>query len=243
MTLGGLTEEDLTSIKIFRCECHGCCATSFHRPAKVLLFYAGQVFTPQSSSPVAHGPLFFIPGASAYQVAAALVCGALFSLTFSSSARKAGGGAHCRHPRRPRRYALASGCAAAPGGVALACLWRRWPWLPGASMPASSGWTDWGPGPACPAILAPLVFALGALLWAACGHRLLYVWMLLPALAGSLPLPEALGLWNGGRARPILDSGDYGPGFLPPGGGLSRPRAASGCRGAPLLVAGKGKGV
>ena len=40
------------------------------------------------------------------------------------------------------------------------------------------------------------------------------------------------------------DSGDAGPGFLPPGGGLGRPRAASGCRGAPFAGGGKGeKGV
>ena len=47
-------------------------------------------------------------------------------------------------------------------------------------------------------LLPALVFALGSG-WVL-GHVkpwLIYVWMLLPILCMALPLPEALGIWNG----------------------------------------------
>ncbi len=192
-------------IKIFRCECRRLlCNKFFIGLLAVLLFYAGQVFTPQSSSPVAHGPLFFIPGASAYQVAAALVCGALFFLTFFTSARERRAAVlTAATPADPRRYALAR-CAAALVGVALLCLAALA--LAALLYDRLFGWTDWGSLalPALVILAPPLVFALGSgWLLGRLRPWLLYVWMLLPFALAALPLPEALGLWNGGRARPI----------------------------------------
>ena len=110
------------------------------------------------------------------------------------------------------------------------------------------GWTDWGSLalPALVILAPPLVFALGSgWLLGRLRPWLLYVWMLLPFALAALPLPEALGLWNGGLCTSYpLTLGMLRPGFLPPGGGLGRPRAASGCRGAPFAGGGKGeKGV
>ena len=71
---------------------------------------------------------------------------------------------------------------------------------------------------------------------------LLYVWMLLPFALAALPLPEALGLWNGGLCTSYpLTLGMLDPAF-------SLPAAAWAVQGLLLaagvlllLVAGKGK--
>ena len=64
----------------------------------------------------------------------------------------------------------------------------------------------------------PLIFALGSG-WALgrLQPRLLYVWMLAPFVCSALPLPEALGLWNGSffTAYP-LSRGTLDPGFTLP---------------------------
>ena len=95
-------------------------------------------------------------------------------------------------------------------------------------------------------ILAPpLVFALGSgWLLGRLRPCLLYVWMLLPFALAALPLPEALGLWNGGLCTSYpLTLGMLDPAF-------SLPAAAWAVQGLLLaagvlllLVAGKGKKV
>ena len=95
-------------------------------------------------------------------------------------------------------------------------------------------------------ILAPpLVFALGSgWLLGRLRPWLLYVWMLLPFALAALPLPEALGLWNGGLCTSYpLTLGMLDPAF-------SLPAAAWAVQGLLLaagvlllLVAGKGKKV
>ena len=109
------------------------------------------------------------------------------------------------------------------------------------------GWTDWGSLalPALVILAPPLVFALGSgWLLGRLRPWLLYVWMLLPFALAALPLPEALGLWNGGLCTSYpLTLGMLDPAF-------SLPAAAWAVQGLLLaagvlllLVAGKGKKV
>ena len=106
---------------------------------------------------------------------------------------------------------------------------------------------DWGSLalPALVILAPPLVFALGSgWLLGRLRPWLLYVWMLLPFALAALPLPEALGLWNGGLCTSYpLTLGMLDPAF-------SLPAAAWAVQGLLLaagvlllLVAGKGKKV
>lgn len=65
-------------------------------------------------------------------------------------------------------------------------------------------WHDWGSLllPLLAVAAPPLVFAAGSgwLLGGACPWRV-YGWMLAPFILSALPLPEALGLWNGTLLR------------------------------------------
>ena len=144
----------------------------------------------------------------------------------------------------PRRYALAR-CAAALVGVALLCLEALA--LAALLYARLFGWTDWGSLalPALVILAPPLVFALGSgWLLGRLRPWLLYVWMLLPFALAALPLPEALGLWNGGLCTSYpLTLGMLDPAF-------SLPAAAWAVQGLLLaagvlllLVAGKGKKV
>ena len=147
-------------------------------------------------------------------------------------------------PADPRRYALAR-CAAALVGVALLCLEALA--LAALLYARLFGWTDWGSLalPALVILAPPLVFALGSgWLLGRLRPWLLYVWMLLPFALAALPLPEALGLWNGGLCTSYpLTLGMLDPAF-------SLPAAAWAVQGLLLaagvlllLVAGKGKKV
>lgn len=82
-------------------------------------------------------------------------------------------------------------------------------------------WYTWGNLllPALATLLPPLVFALGSgWLLGQMRHWLLYMWMAVPFLLAALPLPDALGLWNGSffTAYP-LNLGTLDPGFSLPG--------------------------
>lgn len=97
----------------------------------------------------------------------------------------------------PRQYALAR-CAAAllgSGGLVLVCLAEA-----AVFYVRYFGWHDWGELllPAFLTLVPPLLFALGGG-WQLGKVRswLLYVWALPPLVCRILPLPEALGLWNG----------------------------------------------
>ena len=108
-------------------------------------------------------------------------------------------------------------------------------------------WKDWGTLvlPGLLTLVPPLVFALGSgWLLGRLRAWLIFPWMLLPALLAALPLPEAIGLWNGRLfAKRPLELGILDPAFSLPGEAV----AAQGIlllAGAALLAAGllrKGK--
>ena len=171
--------------------------------------------------------------------------GALFFLTFftSNKARRAAALTEAA-PMRPARYTLARCAAAFTGTVMLAllCIVEA-----AVFYGRMFGWYDWGSlvFPALVTLLPPLVFALGSgWLLGRLRPWLLYVWMLLPFALAALPLPEALGLWNGGLCTSYpLTLGMLDPAF-------SLPAAAWAVQGLLLaagvlllLVAGKGKKV
>ena len=166
----------------------------------VLLFYGWQVLNSVTLLGVSHTAPFSPWSFGDYlsRMVPLLWLGALFFLTFftSGKARRAAvltGAA----PMEPRRYAL-SRCAAALAGTVLlalavlveAAVFYGWYFQ----------WYGWGQLvlPALVTLVPPLVFALGSgwllgrlLPW------LVYPWMLVPFALLALPLPEALGLWNG----------------------------------------------
>jgi len=101
-------------------------------------------------------------------------------------------------PMKPGAEAFLARCAAALTGGALLTL------LCMVEAAVFYGrmfhWYSWGSLllPALVTLLPALVFALGSG-WLAGQIRpwLVYVWMAVPFLLAALPLPEALGLWNG----------------------------------------------
>ena len=109
------------------------------------------------------------------------------------------------------------------------------------------GWTDWGSLalPALVILAPPLVFALGSgWLLGRLRPWLLYVWMLLPFALAALPLPEALGLWNGGLCTSYpLTLGMLDPAFSLPAAAWAVQGLLLAAGGLLLLVAGKGEKV
>ena len=100
-------------------------------------------------------------------------------------------------PMPPKQYALARCAAALAGGalLTLLCIVEA-----AVFYGRMFGWFGWGSFllPALATLLPALVFALGSgwllgqfLPW------LVYVWMAIPFLLAAIPLPDALGLWNG----------------------------------------------
>ena len=160
----------------------------------MLLFYAGQVFYLTVLPGVAHTAPFSPWSFGVYlgRLLPLLWVGALFFLTFFTSARERRAAVlTAATPADPRRYALTR-CAAALVGTALLCL---------AVLALAAVCYGWGSLvlPTLVTLAPPLVFALGS------GWRLgelrpwlLYVWMALPFVLSALPLPQALGLWDGG---------------------------------------------
>ena len=217
----------------------------FHRPAggAAVLCRTGVLRrSPPRRGP--YGPFFALelrglPGAAA---APCVGGGPVFPHLFHVGPGAAG--LTAATPADPRRYALAR-CAAALVGVALLCLAALA--LAALLYARLFGWTDWGSLalPALVILAPPLVFALGSgWLLGRLRPWLLYVWMLLPFALAALPLPEALGLWNGGLCTSYpLTLGMLDPAF-------SLPAAAWAVQGLLLaagvlllLVAGKGKKV
>ena len=208
--------------KIFGYECKRLlCNRFFAGLALVLLFCGWQVLGSVTILGVSHTAPFSPWSFGDYlcRMLPLLWIGALFLLTYftSAGARRAAvltGAA----PMSPRRYALAR-CAAALAGTGLLCL---------ACLGEAAvfygryfGWYGWGELllPALVALVPPLVLALGSgWLLGRVRPWLVYVWMPLPVLLALLPLPEALSLWNGRffTARP-LSLGTLDPAFsLPP---------------------------
>ena len=187
--------------KIFQYECRRLLWNKFFAGLLlVLLFYGWQVLTGATILGVSHTAPFSPWSFGDYlsRMVPLLWIGALFFLTFftSGKARRAAVLTDAS-PMEPRRYALAR-CAAALAGSAL---------LTAAVLAESAafygwyfGWYDWGSLllPAAVTLIPPLVFALGSG-WLLGQFRpwLLYLWMFVPFALMALPLPEALGIWNG----------------------------------------------
>ena len=187
--------------KIFRYECKRLLWNKFFAGLLlVLLFYGWQVLTGATILGVSHTAPFSPWSFGDYlsRMVPLLWIGGLFFLTFftSGKARRAAV-LTVAAPMEPRRYALVR-CAAALAGTALlalavlaeAAVFYGWYF----------GWHSWGELalPALVTLVPPLVFALGSgWLLGRLRPWLVYVWMLVPAALLALPLPEALGLWNG----------------------------------------------
>lgn len=188
-------------IKIFRCECRRLlCNKFFIGLLAVLLFYAGQVFYAVALPGVAHTAPFSPWSFGAYlgRLLPLVWVGALFFLTFFTSARERRAAVlTAATPADPRRYALTR-CAAALVGTALLCLAALA--LAAVCYGRLFGWYGWGTLvlPTLVTLAPPLVFALGSG-WRLGAVRpwLLYVWMAFPFVLSALPLPQALGLWDG----------------------------------------------
>src|SRR5699024_6269759 len=100
-------------------------------------------------------------------------------------------------PMPPMQYALVRCAAALTGGVLLSLLCMGEAAVFYGRM---FGWYGWGSLllPALATLLPALVFALGSgWLLGQLRPWLVYVWMAVPFLCMALPLPDALGIWNG----------------------------------------------
>lgn len=166
----------------------------------VLLFYGWQVLDNATISGVSHTAPFSAWSFGDYlsRMLPLLWIGALFFLTFftSAKARRAAVLTDATQTS-PRRYALARCGAALVGTVllALACLVEA-----AVFYGRYFGWYAWGQllVPAIVTLLPALVFALGSgWLLGRIRPWLIYVWLAVPFACMALPLPEALGLWNG----------------------------------------------
>lgn len=187
--------------KIFRYECKRLLWNKFFAGLLlVLLFYGWQVLTGATILGVSHTAPFspWTFGDYLSRTVPLLWIGGLFFLTFftSGKARRAAVLTDAA-PMEPRRYALVR-CAAALAGTALlalavlaeAAVFYGWYF----------GWHSWGELalPALVTLVPPLVFALGSgWLLGRLRPWLVYVWMLVPLALQALPLPDALGVWNG----------------------------------------------
>ena len=179
--------------------------------AVVLLLYGALVLRGVTILGVAHTAPFSPWSFGDYlsRMLPLLWIGMLFFLTFYTS------------PMPRRTYALARCAAALTGGVLLSLLCM------GAAVAFYGrmfGWYSWGSliFPALATLLPALVFALGSgWLLGQIRPWLVYVWMAVPFLLATLPLPDAFGLWSGSffTAYPLtLETLD--PGFVLPMGVL-----------------------
>ena len=188
-------------IKIVRYECRRLLWNKFFAGLLlVLLFYGWQVLTGATILGVAHTAPFSPWSFGDYlsRMLPLLWIESLFFLTFFTSGKAQRAAVLTdAAPMEPRRYALAR-CGAALAGtalLALACLGEA-----AVFYGRYFGWCRWGEliFPALITLVPPLVFALGSgwlLGWLR--PRLLYVWMFLPCALLVLPLPKAMGLWDG----------------------------------------------
>lgn len=186
----------------------------------VILFYGWQVLNRVTLPGVSHTAPFSPWSFGDYlsRMIPLLWLGALFFLTFfTSEAESRRSALTSAAPVSPAVYGMVRCCAALIGTVLLSLAVLL---LAAVFYSRMFRWHDWGTlaFPALITLVPPLLFALGSG-WALGRLRpfLLYVWMALPVLFAVVPLPEALGLWNGTifTERPLaLDSLD--PGFSLP---------------------------
>ena len=187
--------------KLFRYECRRLLWNQFSLGLLlVLLLYGWQVLHGVTILGVSHTAPFSPWSFGDYlsRMLPLLWVGALFFLTFFTSpgARRAAVLTDAAQTP-PWRYALVR-CAAALAGtglLALACLAEA-----ALFYGVYFSWYGWGSLllPVLAVLAPPMAFALGSG-WLLDRARpwLVYAWMPVPFLCAALPLPEALGLWNG----------------------------------------------
>ena len=188
-------------VKIFRYECKRLLWNKFFFGIlAVTLFYGWQVLTGASILGVSHTAPFSPWSFGDYlsRMLPLLWIGMLFFLTFYTSpkARRAAVLMDAT-PMPPKQYALVRCAAALTGGVLLSLLCMGEAAVFYGRM---FGWYGWGSLllPALATLPPALVFALGSgWLLGQIRPWLVYVWMAVPFLCMALPLPDALGIWNG----------------------------------------------
>ena len=186
--------------KIFRYECRRLLWNKFFIGlAVVLLLYGALVLHAVTILGVSHTAPFSPWSFGDYlsRMLPLLWIGMLFFLTFYTSpkARRAAVLMDTT-PMPPKQYAWVR-CAALTGGVLLSLLCMGEAAVFYSRM---FGWYGWGSLllPALATLLPALVFALGSgWLLGQIRPWLVYVWMAVPFLCMALPLPDALGIWNG----------------------------------------------
>ena len=234
--------------KIFGYECRRLfCNRFFAGFVLALLFYGWQVLNRVTILGVSHTAPFSPWSFGDYlsRMLPLLWAGALFFLTFFTSAAERRRAALTQAvPVKPSVYGLVRCCAALTGTALLSLAAAV---LAAVFYRSLFRWQDWGSLvlPGLLTLVPLLVFALGSgWLLGRLRAWLIFPWMLLPVLLAALPLPEALGLWNGSLfAKQPLELGILDPAFSLPGEAI----AAQGIlllAGAALLAAGllrKGK--
>ena len=208
--------------KIFRYECRRLLWNKFFFGLMaVLLFYGWLTLNTATILGVSHTAPFspWSFGDFLSRLLPLLWIGTLFFLTFftSGKARRTSVLTDAA-PVSPRAYTMVR-CAAALTGtaiLALACAAEA-----ALFYGLYFGWYDWGSLllPALATLVPPLVFALGSgWLLGKLRPWLLYPWMAAPFVLSALPLPEALGLWNGSFFTSYpLALGTLDPAFTMPG--------------------------
>ncbi len=188
--------------KIFRYECRRLLWNKFFIGlAVVLLFYGALVLHAVTILGVAHTAPFSPWSFGDYLCpddAPAVDRDAVLSDLLYLAQGPAGGRPHGRHADAARAVRLGPVRRGPDGGRAAepCCAW----WRQRCSTAVCFSWYSWGSLllPALVTLLPALVFALGSgWLLGRIRPWLVYVWMALPFLLAALPLPEALGLWNG----------------------------------------------
>ena len=206
--------------KIFRYECRRLLWNKFFIGlAVVLLLYGALVLHAVTILGVSHTAPFSPWSFGDYlsRMLPLLWIGMLFFLTFYTSpkARRAAVLMDAT-PMPSRQYALVRCAAALTGGVLLSLLCMGEAVFYGRMF----HWYGWGSLllPALATLLPALVFALGSgWLLGQIRPWLVYVWMAVPFLCMALPLPDALGIWNGHFfSRYPLALGTLDPAFFMP---------------------------
>ena len=234
--------------KIFRYECRRLLLNKFFAGlVLVLLAYGAMVLESATILGVSHTAPFSPWSFGDYlsRMLPLLWVGASFFLTFFTSGRARRAMALTdAAPMDARRYALAR-CAAALAGtalLALCCLLEA-----AVFYGRYFGWYAWGSllFPALATLVPALVFALGCgWLLARIRPWLLYPWMLLPFATAALPLPEALGLWNGSLFTALpLTLGTLDPTFTLPASAVVAQLVLLACGAIALFIQPKRLGI
>lgn len=207
--------------KIFKYECRRLLINKFFLGLLlVTLFYGWQVLDQMTILGVSHTAPFspWSYGDYLSRMLPLLWLGSLFFLTFFTSKAEARRAVlTAATPVDPKAYGRVR-CCSALAGTGLLCL--AVVLLSAVFYGRMFRWCHWETLllPTLFTLVPPVIFALGSG-WVL-GHLrpwLIYVWMLLPFLLRAMPLPSALGLWNGSlfTTRPLA-LGSLDPAFSLP---------------------------